>query len=98
MTTEDAVKKAVEDHYKMTGRAIGKGELQNDAGSILGTGISPADFDRTLETLKRAKRIRETKRNYYAPYGVKVNKGPFPTANDMVPTPNRKKNGSGRKA
>lgn len=98
MTIEDAVKKAVDGHYKMTGRAIGKGELMNDAGSIFGTTISPVDFNRALETLKRAKRIRETKPNYYAPYGVKVNDAPFPTAKDIVPTPRRKKNGSGRKA
>ena len=98
MTIEDVVKKAVEDHYKMTGRAIGKGDLQNDAGLRLGTGISPADFNRALETLKRAKRIRETKSDYYAPYGVKANDGPFPMAKDIVPTPRRKKNGPGRKA
>ena len=98
MTTEDAVKKAVEDHYKMTKRAIGKRELRNDAGLILGSGISPVDFNRALETLKRAKRIRETKPNYYAPYGVKVNDAPFPTAKDIVPTPRRKKDGSRRKA
>lgn len=98
MTIEDAVMKAAEGHYKMTGRAIGKGELQNDAGLVLGSGISPADFNRALRSLKSAKRIRETKPNYYAPCGAKVNDGSFPTVNDIVPTPRRKKNGSGRKA
>lgn len=97
MTIEDAVMKAAEGHYKMTGRAIGKGDLQNDAGLILGTGISPADFNRALRSLKSAKRIRETKPNYYAPYGVGVKDGPFPKASEIVPTPKRKKRGSERK-
>ena len=98
MTTEDAVKKAIEGHYKMTGRAIGKKELKEDAERILRTGISPADFDRALETLKREKRIGETKPGYYAPYGVKVNNGAFPKSEDIVPTPRRKKVSSARKA
>lgn len=44
MTIEDAVMKAAEGHYKMTGRAIGKGDLQNDAGLILGTGDFSSGF------------------------------------------------------
>ena len=82
MTTEDAVMKATEGHYKMTGRAISKKELKEDAERILGMGISLADFE---------KRISETKPGYYAPYGVKVNDGPFPKSEDIVPTPRRKK-------
>lgn len=98
MTTEDAVKSAIDGHYKMTGRAIGKKELKGDAELILESGIPPVDFNRAIGTLKRAKRIRETKPNYYAPCGVQVNNGPFPKAKDIVPTPKRKKVCSVRKA
>ena len=99
VTIENAVKKAIEGHYKMTRRAIGKRELKDEAERIIqGMEISPTDFDRVLETLKREKRISETKPGYYAPYGVEVNDGPFPTAKDIVPTPKRQKGGSGRKA
>ena len=98
MTTEDAVMKATEGHYKMTGRAISKKELKEDAERILGMGISHADFERALEALKREKCISDTKPGYYVPYGVKVNDGPFPKSEDIVPTPRREKVSSACKA
>lgn len=91
MTIEDTVMKAAKGHYKMTGRAVSKKELKEDAERILGMEISLADFERTLETLKREKHISEPKPGYYAPYGVEVKDGPFPKASEIVPTPKRKR-------